>query len=199
MSRDEIINMVMIRMDEVTPFEEGAMVTSPLIASLLQEAANNIVLSFPAHLFTPSTGTSVTAQKNDDGSGFINAPSAMIKFLKLMMNGWERPVTTLYSTLDPVYKLQSDKYLRGKPSKPMAFHAHKEGQKGIEYYSVVGDTHTVNEFVYLSSIPPENMPDKLLSALAWETAKLAFMALQDPNGATISANNVQQQQMQFQQ
>lgn len=204
MSRDEIINMVMIRMDEVTPFEEGAMVTSPLIASLLQEAANNIVLTFPSHLFTPLLQAPGLYEPvlfvKEDGSGSIRIWEEFLKFVSLRIIGWERPVTTLSSTSDPIYSLQSDPYLRGNPSRPLAFKTSIKGHKSIEYFSLPkGVTHELDHFQWIAEKKPEDIPDKLLSALAWETAKLAFMALQDPNGATISANNVQQQQMQFQQ
>lgn len=47
MNRDEIINIVKVKMDEVSPFEEEELVSSSLIEQLLDFAAGSVVRLFP--------------------------------------------------------------------------------------------------------------------------------------------------------
>ncbi len=199
MNIDEIINLVMIKMDEVSPSDDPVMVSSPLIKSVLQEASDNIVLTFPAHLFVPETANPVLIV-NDDGSGSIRTQAQMLRFLSLRIRGWERSVVNVLSMQDPAYKLQSDPYLRGNPSRPLAFYSFKDGHRTIEYYSLpLSVTHELDHFHFLKITDPTAIPERLINALTWEAAKLAFMILQDQNGAVLSANNVTQQLTQLSQ
>jgi len=200
MNIDVLINMVKLRMDEVSPFEDEEMVSSPLIESSLKEAANNIVMLFPINLFDNTPQVNVTPVAHQDGSGYFSVPTDMLRFVRLKMNGWERPVTTLIPTHDPLYKLQYDPILRGGAARPVAFLTVTKNGRVIEYFSVPsGTTHTVTDFTYINKKSPEDIPDNLAVALTWEAAKLVYLSMQDANSATICQNNVAQQLNMFQQ
>lgn len=74
MNRDEIINIVKVKMDEVSPFEEEELVSSSLIEQLLDFAAGSVVRLFPDHQLPTITDNSISLTKNLTGAGISPYP-----------------------------------------------------------------------------------------------------------------------------
>lgn len=189
MGRDEIIGLIKLKMDESNPFEADEMVSSTLIEGVLDEAASNIALKAPLRLL-PVTPITATAVKNPDDSalGHIPLPDNYLRFIRLKMDSWERPVTSLISETDPEYIIQQNKYLRGGVSRPVAaIKYHKaSGKNVIEYYSLLNDAPAVKELLVVTTPLAQDLPDTLIPTLTWEAASLAFQVVGDINAAGLA-------------
>ncbi len=188
--------MVMKKMDELTPYSEGLVLTSsasqkPIegtIDSILDECARDILLSHPLSKL-PLTSIIPTPIGQTDGSGLIQLPSDYLRLVSLQINGFKRDIVNLITPEDPLYKLQSNPFVRGSKSKPIAFLAQKvvggTPRQVIHYFSLnIGDTHATEQFVYVALIPAENLNSYLLDGLGWLAASKALVALGSiPEGA----------------
>jgi hypothetical protein len=188
--------MVMKKMDELTPYNEGLVLTplssqKPIestIESILDECARDILVSHPLSKL-PLTSIIPIPIGQPDGSGFITLPSNYLRLVSLQIKGFKRDVVNLISPEDPLYKLQSNPHVRGSKNKPVAFLAQKvvggTPRQVIHYFSLnAGDTHTTEQFIYVALIPAENFNSYLLDGLGWLAASKALVALGHvPEGA----------------
>jgi hypothetical protein len=185
MTRDELIGLVKIKMDEASPFESDEMVSSSLIDSVLDEAISNALLKLPTHRL-PQTVVTTSPVKNSDGSGYIPLPEDYLRFVRLKMAGWERPVTELITIESPEYLLQKNTVLRGGVAKPKAaiIYDGSTGYSAIEYYSLPTSTttHTAEEFYIITTKEAGELSDTIIPFVSWEAASLAFGVIGDANG-----------------
>lgn len=186
MNRDEIINIVKVKMDEVSPFEEEELVSSSLIEQLLDFAAGSVVRLFPDHQLPTITDNSISLTKNPDGSGYFTLPDSFQRLVSLRLESWERPVTKAITDKDPSYSIQFNKYIRGGVTFPVAV----QKSRTMEYFSVPKEmSHELKEFTYIKEMKAEEIPDVLIDALTWECARLAFDSMQDTQSAAACTNN----------
>lgn len=195
-TRSEIIQMVMKKMDELTPYNEGLVLTplgsqKPIentIDSILDECARDILLSHPLSKL-PLTSIIPTPAGQTDGSGFIALPTDYLRLVSLQIAGFKKDIVHLITPEDPLYKLQANEFVRGTKNKPVGFLAQKviggTARQCIHYFSLnPGDTHTTQQFVYVALIPAENLNAYLLDGLGWLAASKALVALGHvPEGA----------------
>lgn len=185
MNRDELINIVKVKMDEISPFDEEEMVSSTLVETLIDFAANNVVRLFPERYLPSTSNNTIPAHKNSDGSGYIDLPDDFQRFLRLKMDKWERPVSEVITEADPKYAQQFNKWIRGGVAFPVV--ALKADR--IEYFSVPSGEHKVESFAYVKRLKAEQIPDTLVDAMTWEAARLAFDSLQDAQSSAVCTNN----------
>lgn len=188
--------MVMKKMDELTPYSEGFVLTTtasqkPIegtIDSILDECARDILLSHPLSKL-PLTSIIPTPAGQTDGSGFISLPSDYLRLVSLQIKGFKRDIVNLITPDDPLYKLQTNEFVRGSKNKPVAFLAQKviggTARQVIHYFSLnAGDTHITEQFVYVALISAENFNSYLLDGLGWLAASKTLVALGHvPEGA----------------
>lgn len=184
--RLSIINAVKAKIDELIPEGEGVTITftseaepnlsNPLdifINVVMDEVAKELLLMAPLHVLVPKTDTPTPVQILSDDlgkTGYIALPSDFIRLQSFQMSEWERPVTVPIITLDPLYVLQKNKYVRGGVSKPVAVLSWVGTTKVLEYYSV-RTAHTLAHFRYIPETLPENVQDNLFDALTWLIAE----------------------------
>lgn len=182
-TRPDIIQMVMIKMDELTPYSGGLVLSSlkPLkpiettIDSVLNECVKDLLLNHPIHrLVTTDSFAGATVQS--DGSLIVGLNSDFLRLSSLIINGYDRPITELLPVSDPRYALQYQKFARGSKSKPIAF---REGQLSIHCFSLLpGDTSGVYSCNVVSYVLPENIIQlELLEGLSWLAASKSLTAL----------------------
>lgn len=183
-TRPAIIQMVMTRMDELTPYQEGLTSLSPSLQPLkpvqttvnavINECATDLLLSHPIHRLDITSSVPAIAGKTD-GSGIITLPTDFLRLASFQIAGFKRPVTEVLNALDPKVKLQYQPYTKGGKSKPVAV---RESINTIHYFSITpGDTHTLDSFNYIKNQLPEELKDDLLDGLAWLAASKALVAL----------------------
>lgn len=190
-TRNQIIHMVMVKMDELTPFPEGLVLLSPptaplkpieeTINSILNECANDLLLAHPIHRLTADRATPVIVGQTD-GSGLLLLPTDFLRLVSLKIVGFNRPVTEVITVADPRYKLQYQAHTRGGKAKPTATRetafVTNTLVDSLHYFSLTpGDVHTLEHFYFIKRVVAEVLKDELLEGLAWLVASKALIAL----------------------
>lgn len=186
MTRAEIIKAVKVRLEELTPFDEGLVVLSgssdvkpvtSYIDGLLNEAADEIKMLLPLHLLIPDTLSGSASIV--DGVGYLELPADFLRLYAIKAKTWEREVNRPISTENPAYALQRNKYTRGKNAKPVVAIAHKEGKKTLELYSL--ENGTLEKKYYVKRTVAEATPDGLVPYLVLMCAIKVLGSLERPD------------------
>lgn len=190
MTRDNIIKAVKVRLEELTPFNEGLVVLSassdvkPItsyIDALLDEAGNEIKMLLPLHMLTPDT-LSATATITD-GVGYLELPADYLRLYAIKAAEWHREVNRPISTQNPEYTLQRNPFTRGKKVKPVVAIAHQGGKHVLELYSLTSTT--LEKKYYIKRTAAEAMPDTLIPYLVLMCAVKVCDAIERPDLAKI--------------
>lgn len=188
-TRAEIITKAVTYMDEYTPQNEGLLLSSgnegtfPIKATaeeVLDDCTLEVLKDRPLHLIpdvclgdlTTPSGTSVIT---------FAKPSDFIKINYIKLDDWSRAVQKTITPDHPLYQLQGNTYVQGKPSKPVVV----ETQENIECYTTavaVGGTYSYVKFVLPESITDDNVinsiawlvASKTLAIMGEESSKIAY-------------------------
>lgn len=158
MTRQEYIDAVKVKIEEISPFDEpDAFIandpTSPVkpiisyIDKSLDEAAKNCLSSLPLRLLHADVETdhpSIDVRADGVGS-FGLANLANKRIIRFRHGELERDITAFITTEDPLYLLQQNKHTRGGQCKPVGVLSSDGGNK-IEVYSfeATGEERSIN-------------------------------------------------------
>ena len=188
MERDALIKKVLARMDEVSHADSVDIVPDPTISMLLDDGIDTFLLMVPNHLIKDHIFDFIGNPTNaiDHYTGTIDLPEDYLKLVIFKMHTWKRPVTKAIYPDDPDYKLQSNKYLRGTPDRPVAAIRVNPvtGSQMIEYYSTTSNDHSVTEALCVTKTTPEELQDNLTDAFTWYVAATAYGTMGDERGAS---------------
>lgn len=197
MTRDQLIAAVKVKMEELTPFNEGLVVLAssstvkPItsyIDATLNEASDEALMLLPLHLITPSTLSGTMA--GVDGVGVIELPDDYLRLYALKVSTWRREVNEAISTQHPAYALQRNPYTRGKSEKPVVVLTHDGTKKKLECYSVEGATPTVDKKLYVKRVAAEANPSNLLIYVIYLCAIKVFAIIERADMAKIMTDQL---------
>lgn len=160
MTRQEFIEAVKVKIEEISPFDEpvafiadddsSANTVKPIISYIdksLDEAAKNCLLTLPISLLHADIETvHPSIDVAADGVGKIAiADLATKRLIRFRNEELQRDITAFITSEDPIYLLQQNKYTRGGQCKPVAVSSSDGGNK-IEIYSfkATGAARTIN-------------------------------------------------------
>jgi len=173
MDRDEIIVKVKLYLDELGPFEEGQVIDSGRIDHHLDPAVKRLLLIVPPYIPTPDSFADASASSGgsvayDEFTGYVPLPSDFVKLVSFKMECWFRAVAFALTENHPLYIRQSNIYIRGSHTKPVAVYRTLHGVgKVLDYYSVLSGQHGVDHGLYLAAKPAEEMDEVLVDPLTW--------------------------------
>lgn len=178
MTRQQIIDRVKIKMEEVTPFDEGLAVSlsdvKPFLSYIeenMQNSLDELLLICPIHLTTPvnipqsKSGTSLftTTLDNHRMVGSLVIPTDFIRLHTFKMSSWERPVNRPISIENPEYKNQFNRWGRGGNAKPIV----AKNSTKLEIYTF-DQGATIQTALYVARIDTQDnfdMNEKLFDPL----------------------------------
>ena len=200
-SRLSIINFVKAKLDELIPEGEGVTfklsdspnISDPynlLINAHLDEATKDVILGAPLSVLVPIKDSVTTGTPFASGSlqGYVSLPNDFLRLSQFKMADWERIVEIPITPTDPLYKSQSNEFLRGGTAKPVAVLSWRNNSgtvvRILEYYSVL-NTHNVERLFYHVEKTAEDfisVNPNLLPSLAWMCAGkiMQILGLQIP-------------------
>lgn len=197
MNRTELINATMSKIDEVSP-SDGLIVNvglsdekpiATIIDSLLNESAQEILMKAPVHKLPITKSTEVaTANATTATIGTVKVPTDFLRIVEFKMKDWERSVSELHLPGSIKASQQSNKWLRGGPSKPVAVLTSTDTGNVIEYYSVKS-LHTIDKYYYIKKDVAENVPVVLQDALCWLCASKALAIFKSAEGSKTALEN----------
>lgn len=192
LTRLNIINFVKAKLDELIPEGEGLTfnlsntpnVTDPynlLINANLDESTKNVILSAPLSVLVPVAHTDTEGiHVANELTGYIVLPANFLRLSSFKMTDWKREINVAITTQNPLYKKQSNTFLKGGIIKPVAVYNWKsidvEGtptiKRILEYYSVES-SHNIDKLLYVPEQTAEDfiaVNPNLLDSLAWMCA-----------------------------
>ena len=133
-NRDELIEAVKVKLEEISPFEEpnnfikagDTAINSikPIISYIertLDEAAHNCLRSLPLmllHADIQSKTDGFSVDKN--GVGFVTGINATYRYVRFHHAAMQRDITAFVSSENPMYLLQQNRHVHGGTAKPVA-------------------------------------------------------------------------------
>lgn len=180
MEREQIINKVLCCLDEAGITQSIDPLLGYPIENFLDEACRELMKVAPAYTFkgryasfTPSNSGLID---NGNGSGSVLLPDNFVRLVSFRMEGWQRDATHLYTVDDPIYRKQSNLYLRGGVANPVTV---LSGHR-LEYYSLPKNVkHVVEKAEFLIDIPVDLLDDLLIDPLTWLTASKVLDVLHE--------------------
>ena len=195
MTRANIINEVLLRMDEKSPLDGIAIVPNGIVGTLLNEAAKNILLTCPLALCPLTNFDDGAVSTTNNGDVYIQRvvlPTNFLRIIRFRLSGWQTSVSTVTEEGSHKHLSQFYKYLNGGENRPVIVVV-KSVTAGIslEYYPL-STTPTIEEAACVISLLPENMPDNLLTPLYWYAAASAFQTFGMADQMTACMGKVQE-------
>lgn len=189
MTRQELINMVKTKIDELTPLD--ALPASGIGFSdkpvdtfsdhLLDESAKEVLMQAPvSRLRVEACRTQAVA--SDDGSGYVAVPDDFLRLVEFKMTEWKRPVNVAYNEGSTVALRQYNCFIRGGCCKPVCVFAHRNGTLILEYYSVRME-HKLEHFLYVPVVAAEDLPVDLQDVTTWWCASRILQITGKATGA----------------
>ena len=185
MSADSIVAKALKCIDEIYPSENELNETFYPTDAFLEEMVRWVIDAAPVHelsMRTEAAGNASTTLEN--GVGRDNVPEDFGRLVYFKAEGWKRPVFGVITEDDPRYLQQSNKVLRGNPSRPIV--AVVEGGKYLEWYTAKTQQYECEYVPYAIDYIPERLED----LAAWKLAEIVLMSMHDAQYASICTARV---------
>jgi len=158
MTRAEIAQLALAKLDEISPYDTSDVIPAASLADkLMDESAKTMLRSVPLHIVRPKNLTILPPNyvyDNTTGVGHIVLPSDYLRLYSFKLTEWSRSVSTAITEQHPLFNLQKSRITRGKPNKPVCVLRHAMTTLPLTVGSlnqdpVVWDDDTVNDFLYI--------------------------------------------------
>lgn len=185
MTRDQIIHAVKVRLEELTPFEDGLVVladesdvqpVASYIDSLLNESGDEVQMLLPLHMLTPSA-ISTNPVLGTDGVYRLELPSDYLRLHSIKAPTWEREVNIPIATTNPLYQLQRNIYTRSGNAKPVVAITYDGDKQKLELYTA----STLEKKYYIKRVAAELLSDKLIPYVVLMCAIKVYGTLERPD------------------
>lgn len=180
MNREQIIQEVLVRMDEVSPLSGINVIPNPVVEKSLDESARTIILSAPNHLVPFqdfSSGSKVGIPSPEVDVSRIALPVKFLRLVRFKLNTWMKPTYKVLEEGSKSHLKQYHKYTFGGTTRPVVTVIQSDGTPWLEFYYKKGTTPTIETALCAVETKAEDMPDILLIPLFWQSAALAFQIL----------------------
>ena len=201
MTREELIKMVALKMDEISSsndvivqvLESDNNPLYTLIDSLLNESVNDVLMKAPIyrlHNHIVSVTASRAATSNGIKVAIIDVPEEFLRFVSIVDNAFQRPIVELAVEGDDTDKRQHNKFLVAKQAKPVAVISNSVSQgRIITCYSYGNDGQPSPEFNYIKRYDDDNLDEYQTDIVTWVCAGRVFSAQGDINKSKICDEN----------
>lgn len=204
MTREEYIEAVKVKLEEVSPFDEpNSFIAAagdpdykevkPIVSYIektLDEAVHNCLQALPLtllHADIVSSKPKLTIA--DDGvATFAIQPNT--RFVRFRHPDLRRDITAFITSEDPIYLLQQNKYTRGGLSKPIAVVSNNEGR--MEIYTLLPKSPT--DKCVLLSIETGKIAENVLSPIEDYIVLECAAMVSDIMSNTVAAQTLRQEQ-----
>jgi len=171
MTREDIVKQVQVRLDELSPFDDIEEIPSiEYIDNLLDSSTDNVFRLLPPSKLPAEDLSHIKVNAGRmSGEYYAAMPVGYIKIASIMFDAWKKPV--IYAADDSQKKLQSSEITMGKPNKPVVEERKRGSLTVLHMFSVPdGGVDPPLQMHIIMAKKPENCPDMLVDAIAWQCA-----------------------------
>lgn len=147
--------------------------------AFINEMVRWVIDIAPVHTLTKRSNiVNGEGEVEADGMGYVgHSKDERIVYFKA--DDWKRPVFGVITEDDPRYIQQSNKVLRGNPSRPVV--AWVKGKTVLEWYTTNEEGYSIRTVPY----DIEYIPEELESLAAWKLAEIVLMSMSDAQNAAV--------------
>lgn len=165
MSGRDIENLVIVKMEEYSPFDPSSVGAGVLLGNgddldeikpiytyvhqNIDAAANEMLRVIPLNHLDSTTSTNSTPVQDATNSvvGYIVIPQDYLRLHSLQMGGWKKVVHATVNIGEPLADAQENEWTMGHPYKPVVV----LDEDKLRYYSIAKDTaHSIALFKYIA-------------------------------------------------
>lgn len=178
-TQQALVDWVEARIDEITPENQTPTLGHDLVYKELQQAA---------YIVLRRARTQVVYEALEDGSGgststdgdstVIQLPSDFLRFIRIRLSSWDKPVDQLLAPDTNGYRQQHNQYQKGTAGRPMAAMIPKISG-GSKIAVQCWPSGTVTELLYVPQLAPEEMPSVLEDSMVWFAAGRALQSIRN--------------------
>lgn len=170
-AQNDIIEQVERRADQVIATGQTVPINRKTTYLELVASMREVFQAAPENLVLPEAldGTAdANTNGTDEGTFFkVPRPDDLIRFERIKLDDWARPVDDLVDRHSDLYMLQGNQYCAADKYHPLA--ALVSG--AFELYPTSANADPVTEFTYIGAVAPEDVSDQLLKdAIIWNAA-----------------------------
>lgn len=154
-----------------------------IVRSKIEEAVRRVETTAPAFLLEEGHTFGDSVFWEDNNSGWTLLPDDFMRLIAFRMNDWERTCYNAISVDDPLYDLQSSRFMgvRGNVQKPVCAVVNRAEGKALEFYSCKSEEAYVKRATYLPypKIDDEegiDISERCYTAVVYTTAALVLTA-----------------------
>lgn len=191
MTREEIIQAVQVRLDELSPFDDIEEVPAINYIDKLLDASTDTVFRVLPYYKLPLSDQSMSRLTKGDmpGEWYLDMPDSFIKFGECKFKNWSRVVKKLADANSE--NLQGSIYTMGTPSKPVVVLRRAGSNQRLHFFSNKGgSSNSIKTLLIVVSKKPENCPDELVDAIAWQCASDVLISLGKNDAAKVAQEKV---------
>lgn len=183
-TRDRIVAKALRCIDEIYPADDRLNESYFPTDEFIDEMVRWVIDIVPVHHLTKhSSIKNGEGEVDAEGVGCV-AHTKDERIVYFKADDWKRPVFGVITEDDPRYIQQSNKVLRGNPSRPVV--AWVEGKTKLEWYTTDVEEYSIHTVPYDTEYIPENLE----SLAAWKLAELVLSSMSDVQSAGVCASKV---------
>lgn len=184
-ARDRIVAKALRCIDEVYPSENTINESYLPTDIFIDEVVRWVIDIVPSKELTKTAASMFLLNPNVDSEGVGSAGVNDIgRIVYFKAKDWKRPVFGVITENDPRYIQQSNKVLRGNPSRPIV--ALVEGRTKLEWYTTESKETVIKHVPYSVEYIPSNLED----LAAWKLAEIVLMSMSDVQSASVCTSKV---------
>lgn len=157
MTRENIIQAVKVKLEELSPFDDGLMLLTnnaekPIISyigAILEEASDEVLMLLPLYMINPHQIPLPTQLLISDNVGQVTLPGDFLRLHTIKHVNWSQAVHTAIKAEHPDYNLQKNPYTRGKYINPVVVVDDTAGGKKLLLYSIPSTVPTLETALYV--------------------------------------------------
>lgn len=197
MAKTDIITKALKCIDEAYPAVESSHGGYFPVNAFIDEAVRFVVDSVPCHTLGKGDDFEIVDEKvtyNDDAVSIALDRPFEGRIVYCNVSDWVRPVLGAIADTHPRYLQQSNRVLRGNPSRPVV--TLSNGRTMIKLYSTRcqpnKDAQTWDRIIELRYMPydADKIPSKLIDLTAWKLAEIVLMSMSDVQAASVCTAKV---------
>lgn len=154
-----------------------------IVRSKIEEAVRRVETTAPTFLLEEGHTFGDSVYWEDNNSGWTLLPDDFMRLIAFRMSDWERTCYNAISVDDPLYDLQSSRFMgvRGNVQKPVCAVVNRAEGKALEFYSCKSEEAYVKRATYLPypKIDDEegiDISERCYTAVVYTTAALVLTA-----------------------
>lgn len=182
-AKDRIVAKALRCIDEVYPSENTINESYLPTDIFIDEVVRWVIDIVPSKELSKTTVLTLSDRTVAEGVGSAGV-SDVGRIVYFKAGDWKRPVFGTITENDARYIQQSNKILRGNPSRPIV--ALVKGRTRLEWYTTESETQEVKHVPYSVEYIPSNLED----LAAWKLAEIVLMSMSDVQSASVCTARV---------